>query len=37
MAAHKLGYWAPDDDDHEEQSEPEQRRRFTALEDSSAT
>jgi KUP system potassium uptake protein len=33
MAAHKLGYWAPDDD-HEDESEDEQRRRFAALEDS---
>ena len=33
MAAHKLGYWSPDDDDDGE-SEAEQRRRFAALEDS---
>src|SRR5579884_1506094 len=33
MAAHKLGYWAPDDD-HEDESEAEQQRRFAALEDS---
>ncbi len=33
MAAHKLGYWAPDDDQGEE-TDAEQRRRFAALEDS---
>jgi KUP system potassium uptake protein len=32
MAAHKLGYWSPDDDD-EGEPEAEQRRRFAALED----
>ena len=33
MAAHKLGYWAPDDD-HEDEDEAARRQRFAALEDS---
>jgi KUP system potassium uptake protein len=32
MAAHKLGYWAPDED-HEDESEAAQRQRFAALAD----
>ena len=34
MAAHKLGYWAPDDDDDEAHRRPSSGRRFAALEDS---
>src|SRR5881275_2011502 len=33
MAAHKLGYWSPDEE-HEDESEAAQRRRFAALADS---